>query len=215
MTEKDGDETDFDNSEEEEEIDAQDCPSDSSGVQEDPNANKLKSGILVSVQVEKPFINLNDYFKRNPESAIASQRDELPLVKNTPVREDPTAKFPFTISAEKEHAPEKRKFVVPKFNLAQERRNSAFKQKEFEVKQTEAVSFSQTHKAPAFSFLQSSIETFLHTKRTPLELRITEPTPISAIKSASVPQLEDQSESDLSDFEGGISQEEVSRIIQS
>ncbi len=128
MTEKEEDD-DSEFNDEEMEIDAQDCCSDSS----DHNKDKMKSGRLVSVEVEKPFINLNEYLKRNPQTASAATSD-LPLVANT----DPSfvindSKPAYLVSAEKTLPPEKRKFAVPKFNIAtQDRRASAFKPRETE-----------------------------------------------------------------------------------
>lgn len=129
MTEKDEDDSDF--NDEEIEIDAQDCCSDSS----DHRKDKLKSGRVFSVEVEKPFININEYLKRNPQTATATAID-LPLVANantetTFIQND--SKTTYFVSAEKTQPPERRKFAVPKFNIAtQDRRASAFKPKETE-----------------------------------------------------------------------------------
>lgn len=144
MTEKEDDESDF--NDEEIEIDAQDCCSDSSDLKK----GKSKPGRLFSVEVEKPFINLNEYLKRNPQTTTATAID-LPLVANTNsettfINNDP--KPTYLVSAEKTQPLEKRKFAAPKFNLAtQDRRTSAFKPRETEFnKPVESGSVSFGHK---------------------------------------------------------------------
>lgn len=105
---------------------------------------------------------MNDYLKRNPQTASAAAGD-LPLVANT----EPNFIVPdvkstsYLVSAEKTlPPPEKRKFAVPKFNIAtQERRASAFKPREAESgKQVDGGSVSFSHKLdfPYFNQNQAS-----------------------------------------------------------
>jgi len=143
MTEKE-EESDF--NDEEIEIDAQDCCSDSSEIKK----GKSKPGRLLSVEVEKPFINLNEYLKRNPQTTTATAID-LPLVANTNsettlINNDLNTTY--LASAEKTQPLEKRKFVTPKFNIAtHDRRTSSFKPRETEFnKPVESGSVSFGHK---------------------------------------------------------------------
>lgn len=98
MFEKDDEECEF--NVEEMEIDAQDCCSDSSNPK---NSCKQKMNELVQVSVEKPYINLNDYLKRNPLTPSTANID-LPFIPNTPpdinfFKNDP--KSAYLLSAEK------------------------------------------------------------------------------------------------------------------
>ena len=174
MTEKEEEDSDF--NDEEIEIDAQDCCSDSS----DHKKEKEKSGRLFSVEVEKPFINLNEYLKRNPQTSNATAID-LPLVTSTKSEtilknNDPKTKTNYLVSAEKTQPLEKRKFAVPKFNLAtQDRRASAFKPRETEQnKPVESVSVSFGHKLD-FPFFHQNLSTTSQEKSMPLELNISQP----------------------------------------